>query len=188
MTVSKSSQAMRAQDVGADDLFQEIYATHFDYVWRLLRRFGSRERDREDLAHDVFVAVHRSLPRYDRARPIKPWLCGVTFRVVSDYRQKASFARELPVEEHLTACSPPEAFEHLEAQERRALVDAALERLPDDQRAVLVMHEMEEMSVPEIARALGIKDNTCYSRLRLARERFTKAVRAIAIKTGQSPR
>jgi RNA polymerase sigma-70 factor (ECF subfamily) len=70
-------------------------------------------------------------------------------------------------------------LEHLEASERRALVAAGLERIPLDQRAVFVMHEMEGVAVPEIARTLGISDNTCYSRLRLARDRFTKAVRAI---------
>lgn len=180
LTVSKSAPVTVTRDEASEGLFQQIYEQEFGYVWRLIRRFGGRERDREDLAHDVFVAVHRSLERYDRARPLRPWLFGFVFRVVSDYRRKAGFQREVPVDEHHTASTPPEALDRLEAAERRALVAAGLERIPLDQRVVFVMHEMEGESVPEIARTLGISDNTCYSRLRLGRERFTRAVRAIA--------
>jgi len=180
MTLSQSEPNKALSGEALERLFVQIYDEQFDYIWRLLRRFGARERDREDLAHDVFVAVHRSLGRYDQDRPLRPWLFGIAFRVVSDYRRKASFEREIPVDEHATASTPPMALAHLEAAERRALVTAGLERLPLDQRAVFVMHEMEGVAVVEIARALGISDNTCYSRLRLARDRFTKAVRAIA--------
>jgi RNA polymerase sigma-70 factor, ECF subfamily len=170
---------MAKRDEDSERLFLEIYEQQFDYVWRLLRRFGARVRDQEDLAHDVFVAVHRSLARYDRDRPIRPWLFGVAFRVVSDYRKKASFEREIPVDEHLTASTPAVALDRLEAAERQALVAEGLARIPLDQRAVFVMHELEGESVPDIARALGINHNTCYSRLRLARDRFTKVVRAL---------
>jgi len=179
LTVSKSAPATETRDEAPDSLLREIYEQEFDFIWRLLRRFGVRDRDREDLAHDVFVAVHGSLDRYDRGRPLRPWLFGVAFRVVSDYRRKASFQREVPVDEHRTASTPAVALETLEAAERRALVAAGLERIPMDQRAVFVLHELEGQSVPEIASALGISDNTCYSRLRLGRERFTRAVRAM---------
>ena len=165
---------------GPEAFFARIYQQEFDFVWRLVRRFGGRERDREDLAHDVFVAVHRSLESYDRGRPLRPWLFGVTFRVVSDYRRRARFDREVPVEDHGAAATAPVAHQVLEQGERQALVASGLDRLPFDQRVVFVMHELEGASVPEIAQALGIPENTCYSRLRLARGRFSSAVRAIA--------
>lgn len=160
---------------------ERIYADQFDYVWRTLRRLGVRERDLEDKAHDVFIVVHRKLGDYDPGRPLRPWLFGIAFRVVSDYRRRAGFAREVPVDEHH---GPDElaadAFEHVVAAERRALVAEALEAIPDDQRAVFAAVEFEGLAVPEIARALSIPDNTCYSRLRLARRRFAAAVRRIA--------
>ena len=170
----------RESDEALEAFFEEIYRQEFDFVWRLVRRFGGRERDREDLVHDVFVAVHRSLSTYDRGRPLRPWLFGVTFRVVSDYRRRARFDHEIPVETHATAATPPVAHARLEQGEREALVAEGLERVSFEQRVVFVMHEMEGQTVPEIARALGIPENTCYSRLRLARKRFTSAVRAIS--------
>ena len=186
--LSKPSPKLARSGQGPGDLFDELYREHFHFVWRLVRRFGGRERDREDLVHDVFVAVHGALGRYDRTRPVRPWLFGITFRVVSDYRRRARFAAEVPVGEHKTAARAPVAVEHIASRERRELVSAGLERLPLEQRAVFVMHEMEGESIPEIARGLGISDNTCYSRLRLARERFTKAVRAIAARSKAPPR
>ncbi len=160
--------------------FERVYAQQFDYVWRTLRRLGVRERDLEDKAHDVFVVVYRALDRYDPDRPIKPWLFGISFRVVSDYRRKAGFSRELPVETAGEAPDTgPDAFEHVARAEQRALVSEALEALPDDQRAVFVMVELEGLAVPEIAATLAIPDNTAYSRLRLARRRFTAAVRRL---------
>ena len=178
--VSKPASHPDASAQGKEACFAELYSAHFQFVWRLTRRFGGRQRDLEDLVHDVFVAVHGALDRYDPTRPMRPWLFGITFRVVSDYRRRARFDREVPVDEHRSASTEPVALEHLVVQERRALVAQGLERLSMDQRAVFVMHEMEGESIPEIARVLGIPDNTCYSRLRLARARFTAAVRMLA--------
>ncbi len=164
-----------------DASFTALYREQLDFVWRLLRRFGVRERDMEDLAHDVFVAVHGSWGRYDPARPLRPWLYGVAFRVTSDYRRRARFSREVPSEHSdQQPSAAPDAFAAVETAERRALVAAALEELPLDQLAVFVAHELEGETVPTIAAALSIPDNTCYSRLRLARGRFEAAVRRLA--------
>lgn len=175
-------------DHEASRFFERIYAEQFDYVWRTLRRLGVRERDLEDKAHDVFVVVYRTLERYDRSRPIKPWLFGIAFRVVSDYRRRAGFAREVPVD--VAGEAPdmgPGAFEHVAAAERRALVGEALDALPIDQRAVFVMVELEGLAVPEIAATLAIPDNTAYSRLRLARRRFTAAVQRLVSRSPTAP-
>ena len=157
--------------------FRALYEEHFDYVWFTLRRHGVRPRDLEDLTHDVFVACARSWDRYDPERPLRPWLHGIAFRVASDHRRRAGISREVPVPEVLGAVSEPGALDALEASERRRLVLDGLEVLSDDQRLVFVRHELDGESVVEIARSLNIPENTAYSRLRLARRRFTEAVR-----------
>ena len=65
------------------------------------------------------------------------------------------------------------------------MVQAALDQLPMEQRAVFVLHELDEQSAPEVAEALGTPLNTVYSRLRLARERFRAAVEAL--QKGEEP-
>src|SRR5678816_2857953 len=64
--------------------FEEIYAEQLDYVWHSLRRLGVDDRDREDLAHDVFLVVYRRLASYDPACSLRAWLFGIAYRVVAD--------------------------------------------------------------------------------------------------------
>jgi RNA polymerase sigma-70 factor (ECF subfamily) len=146
-----------------------IYRSEFAYVWKTLRRLGAPLADLEDLAHDVFVVVHRHLGDYDPARPLRPWLFGIAMRVVSDHRRVGRNAREIPGQNLEPVDSTPSAEERLGDREARELLMRALDDLDLEQRAVLVMHDLDELPVPEIASTLSIPLNTAYSRLRLAR-------------------
>jgi len=147
----------------------EIYRSELAYVWRTLRRLGAPPPDLEDLAHDVFVVVHRHLRDYDATRPLRPWLFGIALRVVADFRRLGRNQREIPGQRLEPVDAAPSPHERAEGHEARELLMKALDTLDLEQRAVFVMHELDEMPVPEIALALAIPLNTAYSRLRLAR-------------------
>jgi len=153
---------------GGTDL-PSIYRSELAYVWKTLRRLGAPPADLEDLAHDVFVVVHRHLADYDPTRPLRPWLFGIAVRVFSDHRRVGRNARESPGHSLEAIDAGPSVEERLEGQEARALLMTALDALELEQRVVLVMHDLDEQSIPEIAAALAIPLNTAYSRLRLAR-------------------
>ena len=166
--------------VDFDDL-AALYEQHFDYVWRSLRRLGVAPRDQEDLAHEVFLSYFRTRAGFDRSRPLRPWLFGIAFRVASDFRRLARNRLEVP--EGPSFMDPvdqtPDAEAQAVAAERRRLVLAALDGLSLEQRAVLVMHDIDGHSMPEIALALDVPLNTLYSRLRLGRAEFAKVVRRL---------
>jgi RNA polymerase sigma-70 factor (ECF subfamily) len=154
---------------------RELFLAEASYVARSLRRLGVRERDLEDLTHDVFLVVHRHLGDFLPDRPVRPWLFGIAVRVALAYRRRAGFQREVAgaveaVDER------PAADEQLAAGEQRRLVAAALESVAVDRRPVFVAHDIDGTAMPEVARALGIPLNTGYSRLRLARAEFAAAV------------
>jgi RNA polymerase sigma-70 factor, ECF subfamily len=156
-----------------------IFDDHFDYVWNTLRRLGVRDVDLEDLSHEVFLKVHSRLDDYDVARPMRPWLFGFAYRVAADHRRLARHRLEVlgaPVEA-VDPVRPPD--ERIEADEERVLVNAALAQMTFERRAVLVLHDVEELPVPAIAEELGIPVNTAYSRLRLAREELAVAVKKL---------
>lgn len=165
--------------------FPGLFEEHFDYVWNCLRRLGVPERDCEDLTHDVFVAVYRRLADYDPARPLKPWLFGFAFREASDYRRTGKNAREELRGAPEPAAGGPSAEEAAIAGQTRALVLEALEALEPERRAVFVLHELDGTTIPEVAVTLGLKLDTAYSRLRLAREDFRGAVRRIRARRGE---
>lgn len=168
--------------------FTALYHQHFDYVWNIARRLGVPPQHLADVTHDVFVTVFRKLDEYDPARPAKPWLLAITFRVTRNHQRLAGYRNELLTkdgESTVDSVDPqPTADERLGAAQERALVRDALDALDDDRRAVLVLHDIEERPAAEIAAMCEIPVKTVYSRLHSARELFTAAVRRIRLRRG----
>ena len=158
--------------------FESVYRDQFEHIWFTLRRLGVHERDLDDTTHDVFLVVNRRLMDFDPTRPVRPWVTGIAYRVASDERRRARHRREIigDIPETIDGASPQKA---LEAKEAQRLVLDALTQLPMDQRAVLVMHDLQGMTMPEITEALDAPLNTLDSRLRLGRRKFTLAVRRL---------
>lgn len=156
----------------------ENFEGELDYLRRTLRRLGVRTADTEDLLHEVFLVLDRNWNKFDHARPLRPYLFGIAFRVVAAYYRKGRREVSQPVEEFAQDQQPgPE--EALESARARSLVLAALGRVPLERRAVLVMHDIDDVSMSDIARSLAIPLFTGYSRLRRARVEFEAAVRAL---------
>jgi RNA polymerase sigma-70 factor (ECF subfamily) len=162
--------------------FRALFEREISYVWTSLRRLGVPERDREDLAHEVFFRVYKRLADYDPTRPVRPWLFAFAVRVTAEYRRRAQHRHEeLGGAEDIAAHAvAPKVRSNDDAE----LVTTALETLDMDKRAVLVLHDLDEHSVPEIAVALGIPEGTAYSRLRAGREHFTQALRRLMRREG----
>lgn len=164
-----------------DAAYRAFYAEHVRYVWRSLRRLGVPERDCEDLAQDVFVAVHRRWGERDIARPPKPWLFGFAFRIALGHKRRATTTREVPTEDERMSDardSSRDVGAAMDARDAYLIVHDALSALPMDQRAVVILHDLDEVSAPAIAEELDVPLNTVYSRLRLGRERFRTAIAA----------
>jgi RNA polymerase sigma-70 factor, ECF subfamily len=160
-----------------------LYDSHLHVVWRNLRRLGVPEESLEDAAQDVFVAVHRRLYTYDpNASSVETWLFGIAIRVVQYHRRSlrrrlarlVRWFQEGPMDEASSALDDP--AEIVAKREAAGVLDGILDELPDEQREVLVLVDVEQLSVPEAASVLGINLNTAYTRLRAARLRFQRAV------------
>ena len=164
--------------------FRAVFEHEFDYVWASLRRLGVHERDLEDLAQDVFVQVHRRLADYDPSRPIRPWLFAFAFRCASDWRRLARHRVELLGLEVDAAALSPGADDALARRQDVDLVLRALDGIEIERRAVFILHELDGCPMKDIACSLGIPLFTGYSRLRVAREEFTAAVRRLRPRRG----
>jgi RNA polymerase sigma-70 factor (ECF subfamily) len=165
--------------------FQALFDAEFSYVCRALRRLGVREGDLEDVAQEVFVSVHGKFASYDRALPIKPWLFAFAFRAAANYQRLARHRREVaaPDTHERAAEGTPEQL--LVERQMQARVLAALEGVPLDRRSVLIMHDIDGISAPDISVALSIPLNTVYSRVRVAREEFRGALRREQLRGGE---
>jgi RNA polymerase sigma-70 factor (ECF subfamily) len=155
----------------------EAFQSEIDYVYRSLRRLGTRPADVDDLAQDVFLALRRCWVEYDPTRPLRPYLFGIAFRVASARRRKQT--REVGLQKVAMPDPPRRPDELLASKQARNLVLAALERIPLRRRSVIVMHDIDQIGVKAIASTLGIPLYTIYSRLSKGRRELASALRQL---------
>ncbi len=159
--------------------FRELYERHIAFVWRNLRRLGVPEAEADDRAQEVFVVAHRRFHEFEeRGHGPRAWLFQIVLRVASGARRHRRRHPEIPDGGRVAAqgAIPAPQTAALERSQMLAQLDAALATIDMGRRAVLVLHEIEEMTAPEIASVLGIPLNTVYSRLRVARAELEQAL------------
>ena len=173
--------------------FEEIVRRYQRRVYGVAYRIVRRHDVADDVAQEAFIRAHRALAGFDLARPFGPWICRIAANLaVNHVRSPRAREEELPTslgEAPASAASPLAQVLEGEAKE---VLDAAMARLPAEQRAVFVLRTLEELSYREIAEALGISIGTVMSRLSRAREKLREALvpylgRAALRATGDEP-
>lgn len=157
---------------------RDVLDAHGSFVCRSLRYLGVREADLDDLVQEVFLVVFKRRSDYDEKGRARAWLYSICTRVAKGQRRKVLRRRESePPYEQVIAASQ---LEHLEDREALELGWRLLEQLPEQQREVFVLYEVEDMPMSEIAQALDCPLQTVYSRLYKARERLLAQVQQLA--------
>lgn len=154
----------------------DLFRSEAPFVWRALRRLGVREADVEDVCQEVFVVVHRKLGDFEGRSSLRTWIYGICARTASDYRRSARVRHEIVTDAPPDATAAPRQHDVLALREARAKLDRILDLLDDDKRAVFVLYEIEELTMNEVAEALGCPLQTAYSRLHAARRIVEAAV------------
>ena len=159
--------------------FAELYEEHFDFVWRNLSRLGVRPAQLDDAAQEVFIAVHRRLAEFSGRSAIRTWLFQFVMRVAATQRRSARRWNPVSADEELEALPDERSAlpdEQASARQAASVLRRLLGEIAEDRRPIFILAELEELSIPEVAEALGINVNTAYTRLRSARADFESAV------------
>jgi len=174
-----------------DPQFRALYDAHVQFVWRNLRRLGVRESDLMDVTQKVFLTAFIKLPAFEGRSALSSWLFGICQRIASDYRRSAPIRREIATDTaefdrygELVGELPDEVLHDGDARRRASVAESILHKLPDAQRVVFVLFELEELSGQEIADMLEISVGTVRSRLRIARETFRREVKRLSLVRG----
>ena len=132
--------------------FAELYELHFDRVYAYVARRVRDRAETQDLTAHVFQQALANLGKFKwRGAPFAAWLYRIASNAIADHARRnmrATNDQESKVETTSAAVD-------LEGVERRARVFRAVEKLPDDQRRVIVLRFAEEKSIREIADELG---------------------------------
>lgn len=140
---------------------------HAGRVRRVLARRGVPAAELPDVEQEVFIVAHRKLAAFEGRSSIATWLLGIAANVASQHRRSARYRRErLGVDvEHEPQCDALDPLARLQAIELVARVRRLLDALTPEQREVIVLHELSELSMHEVARELGVPLKTAFSRL-----------------------
>lgn len=164
---------------GSPRLVAKLVAQHSRYVWCLLKRLGVPTSQLDDTTQQVFIVAARRLEDLVEGRELA-FLCGTAVRVAANTRRSLSNRQRQHTESMLDDLPSyaPSGEAALEQMQARRLLDLILDRLPEEQRTVFVLSEIEGMTAPEIAAIVGVPLGTVSSRLRRGREQFhTEAAR-----------
>ena len=158
------------------ELFEMVYRS----MYRLL---GPQASDFEDLVQSAAEQVTKSLPAFDQRSELGTWIYAVCYHVL--LRQRRWYRRwaarfSLGVEHDGAESNTPLASRLLEVREETEQLHALLGRMADKYRTVVVLHDIEERSIAEIAEIVGAGQSTVRSRLRDGRKQLSKLARAHA--------
>jgi RNA polymerase sigma-70 factor, ECF subfamily len=161
-----------AQDRAA---FAELFRHYHRRVFGSALFITHREDAAEEIVQLVFIELFTAFRRFDPERPFLPWLYRIIHDVSMDYLRRDRRGTHLPLpttewrlDALLGADPDPGPAEHAERSELHAEIWRALERLPPDHRAVLVLRHYSQLSEAEMAQALGCRRGTIKSRLHRA--------------------
>ncbi len=169
---SLSPDVLAAAIEGDDGALQHVAAAALPAVLQWCARLGEFHVDPEDAAHDVMLIMVRKIHHIEDPSRFRGWLFGVTRNVLRNHRRKSWFRRWFAGRHPEPVEPSPSALAKLNAGRRAKQVLQILDALPESQREVLVLCDMEGRSSGEVAEVAGVPLGTVKSRLRLARRRF----------------
>lgn len=183
MTAEYSLEKLRAGDEAA---FEALVKACEKRVYLLALRYVDNQADAMDISQDTFVKVFRNLKSFKGGSSVETWVYRIAVNTAVDFVRRAARKNEislyqenddgeaemLPIADD--SYSPVKSAE--EAEARRALAEA-IALLPEDQRKVLVMRDISDLSYAQIAQILELSEGTVKSRLFRARTRLAELLK-----------
>ncbi len=175
MTAPTPEQRVAAALEGDDEAWAALYDALAPDAHRFLVGLGALSRtEAEDALQETFVRLVRDLPRWDRARPLRPFVLGVARHVAIDALRRrrsrsAATARKAEAEPRPESERPSE---RLNREEVRDLIAAALEAVEPELRGLLVLRHVSNLTLRELAESCDCSVPTARERLRRAARRF----------------
>lgn len=176
-------KALMARIARADhDAFRELVLRHQDRVFALAYRFLGNQADAEEVAQDSFARLFEAAPRYRPEASFSTYLLRITTNLCINrksraYRQREESREPSAVDESQRDAESRDPRAELLREERARAVREAVQALPEDQRAALILFRFEGLSYEEIAKATGKSVSAVTSLLWRARAALRDSLR-----------
>ena len=169
---------------GDDAAFNQIVLAYRKRVLGTIARLINRPEDVEDVGQEVFLRLYYSLEQLRAPEVFEPWLYRLTVNAAYDYlrrqrRRNESRMSDLSEQQVMVAdalAGGKKRAEEVAQSQVRELVDTLLGQVSEQDRALLLLKEVEGLSLKELEKVYGVKENALKVRLFRARQRVLKAL------------
>ncbi len=182
-------QTARSDTPSRQDAFSELVRPHLAALYRLAYRFTGRQHEAEDLLQELLTRLYARAERLDGIESLRPWLARALYNLYIDERRRLARSAH----GHIHSAAGSETLEHedlparpdpntdlnfsAEMDQVRQHLGELLEQLPQEQREVVILHDVEGYELHEAAEILGVAVGTVKSRLHRGHERLRHRLR-----------
>ena len=188
--VSELDLVKRCQ-AGDTEAFDELVTRYRTRIFGMIYNMVHNEQDAWDLAQDSFLKAWKSIKRFRGRSSFYTWIYRIVMNVTIDWLRKKQIKgagtefddaiqlRQVDPASKTVPKTEALPYETMERDEIRVRIDKAIAQLSSEQRAVILMKEIEDMQYHEIAEALGCSIGTVMSRLFYARKKLQTLLRDV---------
>lgn len=166
---------------GQQEAYKLLVERYQGRVFRVAYGLMRNREDAREVCQEAFIKAYRNLPNFRRDSSFYTWIYRITVNLGIDQKRKAYRSRETNLDEarltpdqaHHTGPRPmPGPGQSLVRKQLAGRIGEAIASLPEDQRQVIILREVQGLSYKEIAETTGIAEGTVMSRLFYARKKL----------------
>ena len=165
---------------GDQTSFEELLSPHMEPLYRTAYRLSGSQHDAEDLVQDLLIKLYPRHAELLKVESLRPWLMRVLYNLYIDSRRSEgrspieSGHDEMLDRQESGFDGPMQALHQGDLQQR---IMQGLEQLGDDHRILLILHDIESYTLPEVSEILGVPVGTLKSRLHRSRAKLKKILK-----------
>ena len=166
--------------VAGDPLaFETLVRRHRDRLWAVALRTTGDPEEAADSLQDALISAYRRAEQFRGDSAVTTWLHRIVVNASLDRLRRRAVRAAAPLpddNENLPGAVVADPVDHMDRRDTQLVVTAALAELPEDQRAAILLVDVEGWSVEDAARQLGIPEGTVKSRCHRGRARLAKSL------------
>lgn len=166
-----AQELIKKASLGDMPAFEAIYKALSGFVYSIALRISTNSADAEDITQEVFLKIYDNLARFEFRSSFKTWVYRITFNTALNFIKRTKKDAEKSADNQTldTLNFNPQGFAQARGEDFGNLVQSLLKMLNAEQRACIILREIEGLSYKDISKTLNVNINTVRSRLKRAR-------------------
>ncbi|WP_370945835.1 RNA polymerase sigma factor SigM [Amycolatopsis sp. cg5] len=174
--IPTDADLIQAHAAGDPHAFSELVRRHRDRMWAVALRTVRDPEEAADALQDAFISAFRAAGNFRAESQVTTWLHRIVVNACLDRIRRRQARPTVPMPESGEFNEPAAPGDSMSERETKLLIKDALDTLPEDQRAPIVLVDVEGYSVADTAKLLGIAEGTVKSRCARGRAKLAKVL------------